>query len=154
MTQTAIIERVKLEQALEALKEVYWSSRGAKHDEAIATIKEALSSEAMKAQPEQEPIGKVVGGVGTMRKVKWASGLLPPAGARIYITSPQRKLTDARLIDCAKRLVEHADFQLGGSLSAESKAKDIPSKAMSQVKARHLAALRDALSAHDIKESV
>lgn len=36
------IDRAKLEQVLEALQEVYWSSRGAKHDEAIATIKEAL----------------------------------------------------------------------------------------------------------------
>jgi hypothetical protein len=53
----------------------------------------------------------------------------------------------ARLIECARRLVEHADFNLGGILSAGSKAKDIPSKAVSQVKSRHLAALRDALPA-------
>ena len=53
----------------------------------------------------------------------------------------------ARLIECARRLVEHADFALGGILSADSKAKDIPSKAVSQVKSRHLAALRDALPA-------
>ena len=53
----------------------------------------------------------------------------------------------ARLIECARRLVEHADFTLGGILSADSKAKDIPSKAVSQVKSRHLAALRDALPA-------
>jgi hypothetical protein len=51
----------------------------------------------------------------------------------------------ARVIECAMRLVEHADFALGGILSADSKAKDIPSKAVSQVKSRHLAALRDAL---------
>lgn len=49
--------------------------------------------------------------------------------------------------ECARRLVEHADFRLGGVLSADSKAKDIPSRAVSQVKARHLAALRDALDA-------
>jgi hypothetical protein len=54
---------------------------------------------------------------------------------------------EARIVECARRLVEHADFALGGCLSASSKAKDIPSKACSQVKARHLAALRDALSA-------
>ena len=52
-----------------------------------------------------------------------------------------------RVRECAQRLVEHADFRLGGVLSADSKAKDIPSKAVSQVKARHLASLRDALAA-------
>lgn len=52
-----------------------------------------------------------------------------------------------RVRECAKRLVEHADFKLGGALSADSKAKDIPSNAISNVKARHLAALRDALEA-------
>ena len=51
------------------------------------------------------------------------------------------------VVDAARRLVEHADFQLGGILSADSKAKDIPSKAVSQVKARHLASLRDRLAA-------
>jgi hypothetical protein len=56
----------------------------------------------------------------------------------------------ARVAECAARLVEHADFQLGGILSADSKAKDIPSKAVSQVKSRHLAALRDSLAAHGI----
>lgn len=52
-----------------------------------------------------------------------------------------------RVRECAQRLVDAADFQLGGALSAQSKAKEIPSKAVSQVKARHLAALRDALAA-------
>lgn len=52
-----------------------------------------------------------------------------------------------QVIDCAKRLVEHADFKLGGALSADSKARDIPSNAVSMVKSRHLAALRDALAA-------
>lgn len=51
-----------------------------------------------------------------------------------------------RVIECAMRLVEHADFQLGGILSADSKARDIPSNAVSSVKARHLAALRDAIA--------
>lgn len=55
-----------------------------------------------------------------------------------------------RVIECAARLVEHADFKLGGILSADSNAKDIPSNAVSQVKARHLASLRDALSSHGI----
>jgi hypothetical protein len=49
--------------------------------------------------------------------------------------------------ESASRLVEHADFKLGGCLSADSKAKDIPSNAVSSVKARHLASLRDALAA-------
>jgi len=52
-----------------------------------------------------------------------------------------------RIRECASRLVEYADFRLGGILSADSKAKDIPSRATSQVKARHLAALRDAIDA-------
>lgn len=54
-----------------------------------------------------------------------------------------------RIRECAQRLVEHADFRLGGNLSASSKASEIPSKATSQVKARHLAALRDALDASE-----
>ena len=53
--------------------------------------------------------------------------------------------SNERILDCAQRLVDHADFQLGGILSADSKAKDIPSRATSIVKARHLAALCDAL---------
>ena len=59
-----------------------------------------------------------------------------------------RALPDAaRLFDAANRLVTHADYKLGGILSADSKARDIPSNACSQVKARHLAALRDAVNA-------
>lgn len=54
--------------------------------------------------------------------------------------------TPDRVLECAQRLVEHADFKLGGILSADSKARDIPSGAVSQVKSRHLAALRDALA--------
>ena len=44
-------EAMKL--ALEALQEVYWSSRSAKHDEAITAIKQAL------AAPVQEPVAWV-----------------------------------------------------------------------------------------------
>ena len=51
-----------------------------------------------------------------------------------------------RVYEAAKRLVDHADFQLGGVLSAKSKSRDIPSNAASKVKARHLASLRDALA--------
>lgn len=57
-----------------------------------------------------------------------------------------------RVYECARRLVEHADFRLGGALSADSKARDIPSNAVSQVKARHLAALRDALAGKPTQE--
>ena len=53
----------------------------------------------------------------------------------------------ARLLEAASRLVEHADFRLGGILSADSKSKEIPSRATSQVRARHLASLRDVLIA-------
>lgn len=45
----------------------------------------------------------------------------------------------------AQRLVNNASWQLGGCLSSESRAKDIPSKAGSWVTARNLASLRDAL---------
>lgn len=51
-----------------------------------------------------------------------------------------------RFKECAERLVQHADFQLGGVLSPKSKVRDIPSRAGSMVKARHLAALRDAIA--------
>jgi len=69
----------------------------------------------------------------------------------LYTTQQQRTLVGLmdeqtkKVLDCAKRLVEHADFKLGGALSADSKSKDIPSRAVSSVKARHLASLRDAL---------
>jgi len=52
----------------------------------------------------------------------------------------EAQTVEPRLLDAAKRLVDHADFKLGGILSADSKA-------VSQVKARHLAALRDAIAA-------
>ena len=78
------------------------------------------------------------------------AGLELVDGQELY-ASPAAKdaglVADDRITECAKRLVEHADFQLGGILSADSKAKDTPSKAVSQVKSRHLAALRDALAA-------
>lgn len=70
-------------------------------------------------------------------------GQAPAQAAPAAVAGP----SDDRVRECAARLVEHADFQLGGTLSADSKARDIPSRACSQVKARHLAALRDALAA-------
>ena len=48
-------EAMKL--ALEALQEVYWSSRSAKHDEAITAIKQALA--AQPAPTVQEPVAWV-----------------------------------------------------------------------------------------------
>mgnify|MGYP000688627538 CR=1 FL=1 len=53
----------------------------------------------------------------------------------------------ALLLERAQRLVEFADFKLGGTLSAESDLREIPSKAGSWVKTRHLAALRDSVRA-------
>lgn len=50
------------------------------------------------------------------------------------------------LAERARRLVDGATWNLGGMLSAESKSKDIPSNAVSEVKSRHLASLRDALA--------
>ncbi|WP_019700433.1 hypothetical protein [Paracidovorax oryzae] len=71
--------------------------------------------------------------------------------AALY-THPPRPQADAgavpdRVRECAERLVAHADFRLGGALNETSRARDIPSAACSQVKSRHLAALRDALAA-------
>lgn len=63
---------------------------------------------------------------------------------RSAIRREEAKTVD--LLGAAKRLIEHADFRLGGILSADSKVKEIPSNAVSQVKARHLAALRDAIA--------
>jgi hypothetical protein len=67
---------------------------------------------------------------------------------KYYNEMMKEPTTTDRIVECAIRLVEHADFKLGGVLSADSKAKDIPSKAVSSVKARHLAALRDALASN------
>lgn len=50
------------------------------------------------------------------------------------------------VIQRAQRLVEYADFKLAGTLSASSPRDAIPSNAVSSVKARHLASLRDALA--------
>ena len=50
-----------------------------------------------------------------------------------------------RIIDCAERLVLGADFRLGGRLNDNCHSSQIPSNAISQVKARHLASLRSAL---------
>ena len=73
------------------------------------------------------------------------------ADGEILLRKPEQKVDRVR--ECAQRLVEHADFQLGGILSADSKTKDIPSNAMSSVKARHLAALRDALTTPPMQPS-
>ena len=73
------------------------------------------------------------------------------------VREPQHTETSrllANVADAARRLVEHADFQLGGILSADSKAKDIPSKAVSQVKARHLASLRDRIAELDAAHGI
>jgi len=43
------LEAMKL--ALEALEEVYWSSRSAKHDEAITAMREALAEQPAQQEP-------------------------------------------------------------------------------------------------------
>ncbi len=50
-----------------------------------------------------------------------------------------------KIKECAQRLADHAESGLGGCLSAGSPARDIPSNAVSMVKARHLASLRATL---------
>jgi hypothetical protein len=70
----------------------------------------------------------------------------PPNLATPLVAPVQEPVAD-RVRECAQRLVEHADFRLVGILSSSSKTKEIPSNAASQVKTRHLAALRDALLA-------
>lgn len=65
---------------------------------------------------------------------------------REALAQPQQTVSTDRIVECAKRLVDHSDSRLGGCLSADSKASEIPSNAVSHVKARHLAALRAAIS--------
>lgn len=60
--------------------------------------------------------------------------------------APAAPQAEPRLRECAQRLVTSAEWGLAGALNASSKSRDIPSSARSVVKARHLAALRDALS--------
>ena len=81
---------------------------------------------------------------------RWVALVAADDDCHLKLAAPKALEPLERVAECAARLVEHADFQLGGILSADSKAKDIPSKAVSQVKSRHLAALRDSLSAHGI----
>lgn len=73
-----------------------------------------------------------------------------PSAAQLAARDAQWQEIAGQLLEIAeraKRLVEHADFKLGGCLSANSKASEIPSNAASSVKARHLASLRDSLAA-------
>jgi hypothetical protein len=82
----------------------------------------------------------------------WKAAQAALTACRAALAQPQGEID--RVVECARRLVAHADFKLDGCLSADSKAKDIPSKAVSQVKARHLAALRDALYTADALRDV
>jgi hypothetical protein len=139
----------------------------AKCQEAITAIKQAITPETGNAAtPEasaitagngqaQEPVGinglteaETNASMSVMGLSKAAPKQAEPASCHqtgVCVRSGLAAENHARVIECARRLVEHADFALGGILSADSKAKDIPSKAVSQVKSRHLAALRDAL---------
>lgn len=77
----------------------------------------------------------------SLSKMKTARSILREA-----LAQPQQTVSTDRIVECAKRLVEHSDSRLGGCLSADSKASEIPSNAVSHVKARHLAALRAAIA--------
>lgn len=50
--KVSVNEAMKL--ALEALQEVYWSSRSAKHDEAITALREALTEQPAQRKPLPE----------------------------------------------------------------------------------------------------
>lgn len=106
----------------------------------------------MDKQPQAEPFGYVSQHTnGTWEFSPTPAGVYPDTAKSItavYTKQPQAEavLVVDRVYEAAKRLVDHADFQLGGVLSAKSKARDIPSNAASKVKARHLASLRDALA--------
>jgi len=109
-------------------------------------IKQAL------AAPVQNPITEEmhIAAVKVLHRANGVDGLpqrMLDAMLAAQLAQPAPVQEPDRVRECAQRLVEHADFRLGGVLSADSKAKDIPSKAVSQVKARHLASLRDALAA-------
>ena len=95
-------------------------------------------------QPADEPFMWVCNSLG---EDEWETSKQQECEHCIPVYTRPRPAAPDRVHECAKRLVDHADFQLGGILSADSKARDIPSNAVSQVKARHLAALRDALAA-------
>lgn len=89
--------------------------------------------------------------------VAYAINLVKAAAPAPAVREPKDTETSrllANVADAARRLVEHADFQLGGILSADSKAKEIPSKAVSQVKARHLASLRDRVAELDAAHGI
>jgi len=75
-----MIEAMK--QALEALQEVYWSSRSAKHDEAITSLRQAIE-QAEKQEPKfwEMPDGKIVD--------KWGLQFYRnDIGTNLYTTSP------------------------------------------------------------------
>lgn len=111
--------------------------------------------------------GELVKIVGAYTKVKGCETVIDHKGMHRYARSNGRtddgRLTGAdwdddrnivlfrrchgneQLLDAAKRLVDNADFRVGGVLNAWSKARELPSQAMAHVKARNLATLRDAV---------
>jgi len=91
--------------------------------------------------------GRLKYGFQTDYATQQASAAIESALRAAVPAIPEVPALPPRVIECATRLVAHADFQLGGCLSDKSKAKEIPSNAIANVKARHLAQLRDALSA-------
>lgn len=158
-----------LQQALDALENSYLSDERRNYElqaKAIAALREAL------AAPEPEPVAwyyvEDPWGANEWHFMTdspesqecdprdwtplYAAPPAAPAPAAPVVREQQHTETSrllANVADAARRLVEHADFQLGGILSADSKSKEIPSKAVSQVKARHLASLRDRVAELD-----
>lgn len=65
----------------------------------------------------------------------------------LYTHPPAADAALVRVVEAATHLVNGTDWGLGGSLSPTSSKRDIPSKAGSMVKTRHIASLRDALAA-------
>jgi hypothetical protein len=80
------------------------------------------------------------------------SGNSTDAGdAADMIESLRQQLVDSQkrevmLRERAQRMIDNADWKVGGMLSDKSPARDIPSRAGSWVKTRNLASLRDALA--------
>lgn len=73
-----------MKKLLQEARDVLLTCDAGKFDKGAEVI-DAL--EAAIAQGESDPVGEVIKGVGTMRSIKWANGMLP-LGGKLY-TSPQ-----------------------------------------------------------------
>ena len=67
-----------------------YSECHAKNKSAITSLRQAIA-EAQK----QEPVGEVLLSCGDYKEISWKGGKLPPVGAKLYTSPPQRQpLTD------------------------------------------------------------